>query len=189
MRLPAQVAAAFCRAASGPAAMPIQAGSQLPALQMRPGRQSLPHAPQFCSSAARSTQLPPQAVSAPQPLMHVPPLHTSMAPQSPSVQHSAQATMAQHINALEAQASFWQALPPPMQLSTVQPTPSEHCASPQHTLQAPPQSLGVAARQLQLPPLQAAPGLLHGVLHAPQCAALDERASSQPSPGCRLQSP
>ena len=63
--------------------MPTQPPAQTPAMHVRPAAQVSPHAPQFCASAFRSTQVPSQHVlplqSSSHPLL-LPPLPLAVKP-------------------------------------------------------------------------------------------------------------
>ena len=152
--------------------------------QVRPRTQSLLHAPQSVDVEVTSTHWPSHSTFGDwHAVMHEPEEQTWPVPQSPSEQHSAQATFAQQ--SVPAHGVCVHDVPF-MHASVVQPSPSEQSALVQQTWQAAPQSFGVAGEQTHAPAEQIAPGL-HAWPHAPQFAPSASRFVSQPA--LALQSP
>jgi hypothetical protein len=167
--------------------MATQCGVQTDFEHVRPLPQTLPQPPQLLASFVGSTHLELHAICGAEQvkLTHWLPVHTLPPVQSPLLQHSKQPVPAQQTPPLAH--SVEDTHTPPLQLSAVHESPSLHCASLQHCLQAAPQSFGVLGAHAHWPDWHSAP-LLHATSQLPQCPASVWTFTSQ-SPGLASQSP
>ena len=181
--VPVQAAAARLRAAkpAGGGAVVTHFGVHWPVLQLRPGPQSLLQPPQFLASPLGSMQVVPHRICGGMQLgkTQTLALHTLPPVQSPSPQHSKHPCCAQQ-RPPPAHAVENAHVPPALQLSVVQRSPSLQSAAPQHCRQLAPQSLGVLAAHAHTELLQIAPGL-QALGQLPQCAGSLRVSTSQPS--------